>query len=143
MATEADITCTSASFPNYTSNSRGRVINFRTIRDSLSAYICLEMYCESGMTSVLDELSVHTYIVSALTQFLGLTGAAIPFDILKVNGSRCWIRTAREDLVALLAAIAAWHGASSEQGRLAWKIKAKGKWLSCLIPKEEEGIWDN
>lgn len=123
--------------------SHGYEILKKTISTPLSAFICLQLNAENGISSNLDYLTVHSYLVAALTQFLGLTGAAISFDILKVEKDVCWIRVAREDMSAVLAAVSSWHGTSSDPGKLGWIVKAKGNWLSSLIPQEEPDIWND
>ncbi|KAF7719587.1 Uncharacterized protein PECH_005488 [Penicillium ucsense] len=93
----------------------------------------------------LDELSARTYLSSALSQFLGLTGTAIPIDILKVenrdravsNGSdkydSVWIRVPRDDGAAVVAAISSWIGGSGSGSGAAWRILAKGNFLGALV----------
>ncbi|POS82516.1 hypothetical protein EPUL_003714 [Erysiphe pulchra] len=123
--------------------SRGYETLKKTISAPLSAFVCLQLNAENGISSSLDYLTVHSYLVAALTQFLGLTGAAILFDILKVEKDVCWIRVAREDMSAVLAAVSSWHGTASDPGKLGWIVKAKGNWLSCLIPQQEQDIWND
>ncbi|RKF54596.1 hypothetical protein GcC1_210041 [Golovinomyces cichoracearum] len=124
-------------------NSSGHEIKSKTISNPLWAYICLQVYTETSVIHNLDPLSVHSYLVSAFTQLFGLTGAAVSFDILKVEKNLCWIRVTSSEVSAVLAAVSSWHGISSEQGRLGWRVKAKGNWLSCLIPQQELGIWND
>ncbi|RKF59363.1 hypothetical protein OnM2_060010 [Erysiphe neolycopersici] len=123
--------------------SRGYETLKKTISTPLSAFICLQLNAENSISISLDNLTVHSYLVAALTQFLGLTGAAISFDILKVERDVCWIRVPREDMSAVLAAVSSWNGTSSDPGKLGWIVKAKGNWLSCLIPQQETGIWND
>ncbi|KAI6251429.1 hypothetical protein HI914_00827 [Erysiphe necator] len=126
-----------------TPNLRSCEIIRKTISSPLSAFLCLQLFTQNCISSNLDNLTVHSYLVSALTQFLGLTGAAISFDILKVQNDVCWIRLAREDMSAVLAAVSSWHGTSSDSGKLGWIVKAKGYWLSCLIPRQESEIFND
>ena len=80
-----------------------------------------------------DALTIRTYLSSALTRFLGQTGAGIPIDLLKINDpaqtsgrddegdekkkkekekifgrSTCWIRIPSQDLTAVCAALTSW-----------------------------------
>lgn len=78
----------------------------------------------------LDLLTARTYLTSALSQYLGLTGTAIPIDFLKVEGRSAWIRVPREDSVALVGAISQWVG---KEGGVSWRVKAKGEWLGSVV----------
>nr|KMM66999.1 hypothetical protein CPAG_03335 [Coccidioides posadasii RMSCC 3488] len=132
------------------------------------AYIHLELYVAFARTSTrnsylthshqisgsnsepLDLLTAKTYLTSALSQFLGLSGTAIPFDILKLQAeslpvgaasarrktrNTLWIRVPHGDAAALIAAVSSWVGGSSGDGgsSVAWKIRAKGSWLGALV----------
>ena len=82
--------------------------------------------------------------MAALTQFLGLSGSAISVDILKVEGREAWIRLPREDLSPVVAAVGGWVGESDDNriGRVGWKVKSSGNWLSTLVGENEvEKIW--
>ena len=96
----------------------------------------------------LDPLSARTYLSSALSQFLGVTGTAIPIDILKVEnkGSSSkssdrniekydcvWIRVPRDDGAAVVAAISSWIGGSGIDNGAAWRVCAKGNFLGALV----------
>lgn len=119
------------------------VITSKTITAPPFSYVCLELVSDGAVGSALDELTVRTYITSALTQFLGLTGSAISVDILKVQGKECWIRVPREDLSPVVAAVGGWVGGNDSEGRVGWKVKASGNWLSVLVAdREAENLWD-
>lgn len=92
----------------------------------------------------LDALSARTYLSSALSQFLGVTGTAIPIDILKVepkgtksNGltkyGSVWVRVPRDDGAAVVAAISSWIGGSGSGSGAAWRVCAKGNYLGALV----------
>ncbi|EFW16471.1 conserved hypothetical protein [Coccidioides posadasii str. Silveira] len=104
----------------------------------------------SSNSEPLDLLTAKTYLTSALSQFLGLSGTAIPFDILKLQAeslpvgaasarrktrNTLWIRVPHGDAAALIAAVSSWVGGSSGDGgsSVAWKIRAKGSWLGALV----------
>ena len=97
----------------------------------------------------LDALSARTYLSSALSQFLGLTGTAIPIDILKIDpasstrdqnaqsntrGYDCvWVRVPREDAAAVVAALSSWIGGGGGGANVAWRICATGNYLGALV----------
>lgn len=93
----------------------------------------------------LDALEVRSYLTSALQQFLGLSGAAMPVDILKVEGRDCWVRIPEPDMGAFAAAIASWSGAPrSDSGRAIFQLTAAGNWLGGLIERNEQHkLWDS
>lgn len=101
----------------------------------------------------LDVLSARTYLSSALSQFLGLTGTAIPIDILKIDLASStsgqyaqpvlytearrydcvWVRVPREDGAAVVAALSSWIGGGGSGANIAWRICAKGNYLGALV----------
>lgn len=95
-----------------------------TIRSPPWAYVKLERLNSSGTTPPLDEVTAQLYLTAALSQFLGLHGAAIPFDILKLEGQDLWIRLPAEDRGALVAAVGAWVSSNVE----GWRIKGWSSW---------------
>ena len=78
----------------------------------------------------LDAITARTYLTSALAQYLGLTGTAIPIDILKVTGQHFWIRVPREDASAVVVAVGQW--ANSLVG-VSLKVEARGEWLGGVV----------
>lgn len=62
-----------------------------TTRNPRWSYLKLELishhhhHQQQKQTTALDALTTRTYLTSALSQFLGLTGSSIPVDILKVS----------------------------------------------------------
>jgi ribonuclease P/MRP protein subunit POP8 len=96
----------------------------------------------SSIADPLDAITARTYLTSALSQFLGLTGTAIPIDILKIETSSpstpdakniLWIRVPRDDAAAVAAAVSSWIGGTRAGGGVAWRIRAKGSWLAALV----------
>ena len=86
----------------------------------------------------LDPLTARTYLTSALSQFLGLTGTSISIDILKISSENAtdtvWIRVPRPDGAAVVAALSSWiGGGSSGSGSVAWRVCGKGNFLNPLI----------
>jgi ribonuclease P/MRP protein subunit POP8 len=88
----------------------------------------------------LDEVTAQFYLHSALSQFLGLTGTAIQFDLLKVEGIDIWLRVAKEDASAVVAAVSQW--ASMGQG-VSLQVKARGTWLGAVMArgKTDGKLW--
>lgn len=122
-------------------SSKGQVITTKTIKIPPFSYACLEL--KSAAPVKLDDLTVRSYFTSALTQFLGLTGSAISVDILKVEGTECWIRVSREDLSPVIAALGGWVGGNDTDGHIGWTIKATGNWLSVLVGSQGANrVWD-
>ncbi|KAK3308648.1 uncharacterized protein B0T15DRAFT_391594 [Chaetomium strumarium] len=97
----------------------------------------------------LDALQVRSYLTAALRQFLGDTGAAIPIDILLVQGQSAWVRVPREDLAAFAAGVTAFPGLPPSSGEagggtMLLQLRACGDWLGSLIGREEQaGLWRN
>jgi len=113
-----------------------------TITNPPFSYACLELISDPPSKAPLDDLTVRTYLTSAFTQFLGLTGAAISVDILKVEDRQCWIRVPREDLSAAIASIGAWIGGNEKQGQVALRVRASGNWLGSLVGSYDvEKLW--
>ncbi|KAI1944097.1 hypothetical protein LOZ66_000687 [Ophidiomyces ophidiicola] len=87
------------------------------------AYFHLELVTQPSESSLefLDLLTAKTYLTSALSQFLGLSGTVIPIDILKLQTEELptsptvvlkrktrnmlWIRVPHEDAAAVTAAV--------------------------------------
>lgn len=114
-----------------------------------------------------DALTARSYLISALSQFLGLMGTSIGVDILKIENPssplpeqkererrgdvpNVWIRVPRDDGAAVLAALSSWVGSLSspssgsvgagagdsedgEGGSVAWRVCAKGNYLSAIV----------
>lgn len=108
------------------------------------ANIKTSVYQPGSAPQPLDPLSARTYLSSALSQFLGLTGTAIPIDILKIEkGSSptskhdvVWIRVPREDASTVVSAVSSWIGSgnnSTGSMDVAWRVCAKGNFLGALV----------
>ncbi|KAJ5381272.1 uncharacterized protein N7496_003700 [Penicillium cataractarum] len=126
-------------------DSTPTTINF-TSRNPPWTYLKLQLIPQPDTPSLqpLDPLSARTYLSSALSQFLGLTGTAIPIDILKIenkgssaNGTTkydaVWVRVPRDDGAAVVAAISSWIGGSGSGSGAAWRVCAKGNYLGALV----------
>ncbi|KAJ9612032.1 hypothetical protein H2200_003627 [Cladophialophora chaetospira] len=103
-----------------------------TLRNPPYTYFHLHLHTLSEQNSQsLDELTIRSYLTSALQQYLGLTGTAIPIDILKVDGLDAWIRVPRDDEVAVTAAVSQWVGVKG----IGLKIEARGSWLGGVVAR--------
>ncbi|KAI4281925.1 MAG: hypothetical protein L6R38_003348 [Xanthoria sp. 2 TBL-2021] len=85
-----------------------------------------------------DILTARTYLTSALQQFLGITGTAIPVDFLKVEGRNIWIRVPRDDSAVVVSALSGWIGREG----VAWRIKGKSEWLGSLIAGDGSHLFE-
>ena len=89
----------------------------------------------------LDAVTVRTYLMSALSSFLGLTGTAIPVDILKVEARQVWIRVPTEDASMVVASIGQWADPNQV---VSWKIEGRGTWLGGAVAQtsaDKKKLW--
>ena len=97
----------------------------------------------AGGAAALDELQVRAHLSAALTSFLGVTGAAVAVDVLKVEGRRFWVRVPRDDLAPFAAAAAAWPGADEDGAHAVLRVCAAGDWLGSLVGRgTQRKLWD-
>ncbi|PYI09981.1 hypothetical protein BO78DRAFT_394496 [Aspergillus sclerotiicarbonarius CBS 121057] len=145
-STPATTTSTTTKRKSSISESTPKTIHF-TARTPTWTYLKLQLM-NHGITSTpptLDPLTARTYLSAALTQFLGLTGTAIPIDILKVSAEgrtpTVWTRVPRDDASAVVAALSSWigggmntgGGGDASAGNVAWRVCAKGNYLGALV----------
>lgn len=95
-----------------------------TLRNPTWSYIRLQQFQPPQNTSTLDALTAHIQITAALHQFLGVHGAAVPVDVLKLEGSDVWIRVPAEDRSAVVAAVGGWVGRAGE----GWRVMGWSSW---------------
>jgi len=90
----------------------------------------------------IDNITAHTYLTAALNQFLGLTGTAIPVDILKIDGRDVWVRCPRENGSMVSTAMSEWRG---EGGNAEWRVKGRGDWLGDVGTEDwgRKGVWED
>ncbi|KAK4177197.1 hypothetical protein QBC36DRAFT_237172 [Triangularia setosa] len=137
-----------------------------TLSKSQYSYAHLTLLTPSSSSQTeLDNLQLKSYLTSALSQFLGQTGAAIPIDILYISDSSddtqqqqqqqqqqhastsfsAWVRLPRPDLAAFSAAVTAFPGISSsgkDNNKLVLRVEAAGDYLGALLGRgEEQNIW--
>ncbi|KAI9799714.1 MAG: hypothetical protein M1825_004449 [Sarcosagium campestre] len=119
-----------------------KTIHQTTIRNPPWSYLHLELISTAPSSPALDELTTRTNLTAALSQFLGLTGTAIPIDILKVEEQRCWVRVPTADLPAVVAAVGGWTGRAEGAAEVGWRVVDKGKWLGELLgARAEQLVW--
>lgn len=116
-----------------------------TVKTPPFSYVHLELLTDPLDAAVeLDNLQVKSYCTAALRQFLGLTGTAIPLDVLKVEGSECWIRVPRDDLGSFAAALTAWKGTSDGGVDCLLRIKQCSDWLGTMVGSHgQDQLWNN
>lgn len=108
------------------------VLSQFTIRNPPWAYVHLQhLTSSSGNGPDLDPVTAHLHLTAALSQFLGLHGTAIPFDILKLEEQDVWIRLPAEDRSALVGAVGGWVSGNGEGWRVdgwsSWNASAMGR----------------
>jgi ribonuclease P/MRP protein subunit POP8 len=108
--------------------SKPHILTQITLRNPSWSYIRLQHLSTPNSTQEkpadLDAITAHQHLSQALRQFLGLHGAAIPFDILKLSGQDVYIRLAAEDRSALVAAVGGWVSSNGE----GWRVKGWSSW---------------
>jgi ribonuclease P/MRP protein subunit POP8 len=118
-------------------SNASRTHHLATLRSPAWTYFHLHLYTLSPSASTsasatpLDALTVRRHMTAALSRFLGLTGTAIPLDILKLDADHVWIRVPRLDAVAVHEALASWVGEDS--GGQKWVVKGRSDWLITLV----------
>lgn len=110
-----------------------------TLRDPPYAYLQLQVTLyPSSQTLSLDDIMLKAHLNNALSQYLGITGTAIPIDILKVEGSHAWIRLPREDESAVVAALSQWAG----KGGVSIRAFERSSWLGMLTAgADDTKLW--
>ena len=97
-----------------------------TIKAPPHTYLHLTLLSSLSNPPEIDLLTARTLLTSALQQYLGLTGTAIPIDFLKLQGRDVWVRLPREDGAAVVGALSQWMG---KDGVVSWRVRARGNWL--------------
>ncbi|KAL4800999.1 hypothetical protein BDV19DRAFT_6338 [Aspergillus venezuelensis] len=109
---------------------------------------------QTTKATLLDPLTARTYLTSALSQFLGLSGTAIPIDILSISQPQSesrssekyiWIRVPRQDGASVVAALSSWIGGMDQVdngGSVALRLCAKGNFLDALIRGDGKRLFE-
>ena len=115
----------------------------RTLSNLPYTYFHLSLITSAASNNALiplDVLMARTYMTSALQQYLGLTGTAIPVDILKHDGNDVWIRMPREDSQAVQGALSQWVG---KDGNVSWQIKGQSDFLGILSAGDGRNLFNS
>ena len=102
-------------------------------------HLSLHNTSDPNYKSSLDPISVRTYLTAALQQYLGLTGTAIPLDIVKVEGASAWIRLPQEEGRAVQGALSQWL---SKDGSFGWRVQAVGSSITALSQDTSRRLFD-
>lgn len=108
-----------------------------TLRNPPHSYLHLAVLSSSNSSlppanlTSLDEITLRTHLTAALNTYLGITGTAIPIDILKVesHSGEGWVRVPRDDESAVVAALSSWAGKAGVMVR----VVGRGTWLGGLL----------
>jgi ribonuclease P/MRP protein subunit POP8 len=104
-----------------------------TLRHPQWCYIQLQhMSAGKPKLGQIDEITAHLHLDAALSQFLGLHGSAIRFDILKIQNQNIWIKLAADDRKAFIAAVGGWVSTEGE----GWSIKGTSSWSACAMGRD-------
>lgn len=124
--------------------SRSHDILTCTINAPAFSYAHLELVSDGDLPVELDNLQAKSYCVVALRQFLGLTGMAVSLDVLKVEGSHCWLRVPRPDLGSFAAAITAWRGPGDGGVPCVLQIRQCSDWLGAMVGSDgQDELWNS
>ncbi|KAF9890968.1 hypothetical protein FE257_005225 [Aspergillus nanangensis] len=141
-------------------DTKPKVAHF-TARSPPWTYFKLQLIHQPGtspsvQSQPLDPLTARTYLTTALSQFLGLTGTTISIDILRIfpdspppqdttpTEKGVWIRVPRPDAAAVVSAVSSWIGGNSTGdavGSVAWRVCAKGNYLGALVQGSGEDLF--
>lgn len=102
------------------------------ISPSQFTYARLTLTVSGPDTIILDDLTSKSYCTDALKQYLGLTGEAIPVEILRTDDSECWVRLPRPDLEKFSAAITTFKGKTEGNTQWTLTLKAASDFLGTL-----------
>lgn len=101
--------------------STPHILHQSTFRHPPFTTFHLTLSSSSPQNTSLDTFQTSQLLTSALTAYLGLTGAAIPIDILKIEGRDVWIRVPKGDARGVRAALGSWVG-----GKVVWRVLGEG-----------------
>jgi ribonuclease P/MRP protein subunit POP8 len=117
-------------------NRSHHLLHQATLRKPSWTYFHLSLFSPSS-NEPLDILTAKRYLTSALQRFLGLYGAAISVDILKLDRKELWIRVPREDAPAVHEAVSAWLGDGVK-----WVVKGRDEWLVRLGSGDGQDLFE-
>ena len=118
------------------SSTKQPSITSPTLRNPSNTYLHLSLITTTTSQPPLDTVTILSYLRSALSQYLGLHGTAIPIDVLKVDDEDAYIRMPYDDGSAVVAAVSQWQ---SRDGKVALRVKGRSAWLGGLIGMSSSG----
>ena len=119
------------------------MVQSMTIRNIPWSYLHLDLISTATLLSTptaqpIDLLTARKHLTSALQQFLGMTGTAIPIDFLKIQGRGVWIRVPKDDGAIFVSALAGWVGLDG----IAWRIRGKSEWLGAIAAGDGRELFE-
>ncbi|KAK6350624.1 hypothetical protein TWF718_003811 [Orbilia javanica] len=87
-----------------------------------------------------DLLTWKTHLSTALNQFLGIAGTAIPVDFLHLDGPEVWMRLPREDATRFMAAIGGW-GSEIEGRSVGFRVLGSTEFLMGIVGGDGRDIF--
>lgn len=129
---------------HHSANPKSHELLSCTVRAPPFSYAHLEVVRDDPKADPTDTLQLRSYCATALRQFLGATGEAIPIDVLLVRGNDCWLRVPRPDLGAFAAAVTAWPGVRSQEGvHSILRVRQASDWLGSMVGRDgQEDLWN-
>jgi ribonuclease P/MRP protein subunit POP8 len=104
-----------------------------TIKRPIWAYIHLQHLTPASEEKLsLDAVTAHLHLTASLRTFLGMHGAAIPIDLLDIQGQQVWIRVPADDRQTILAAVGGW---SDSRGH-GWRVRGSSAWSASAAGKD-------
>lgn len=115
-----------------------------TLKSTPFSYVHLQLTTADATSDPeLDNLQLKAYCTSALRQFLGLTGAAVAVDILKVDGAHGWVRVPRPDQSVFAAAVTAWRGEAEGDDLRVLRVVQCSDFLGSMVGHDgQDRLWN-
>lgn len=108
--------------PKKRNPSTPHIIHTSTLRHPQHTYFHLTLHSSCPQPPTIDPLLTSQLLTNALSTYLGLTGAAIPVDILKSEGRDAWIRVPSRDARGVRAGVSSWTGKVGGVG-VSWRVR--------------------
>jgi ribonuclease P/MRP protein subunit POP8 len=137
--TKEDTPDSPSTTPQTSRPNASKIHHTATLRSPTWTYFHISLYTTTPSEIPLDALTVRRYITSALSRSFGLTGSAIPVDILKLEGDELWIRVPLDDAMAVHESLSSWVGA--EGGGVRWVVKGRDEWLVRLVGGDGQDLF--
>jgi len=118
-------------------SNAAQILHQRALRNNQFHYLHLSLMAQFNHSNPIDEATAMLNLQAALGQFLGLTGTAIPIDILKLEEQDVWIRVPNADSRMVISALSSWVGGNSK-GQQAWTIRKSSDWLLDIVHDDHD-----